>query len=109
MLVIPLHMLLTPLLGWLDREQRDVIAFLCEENRLLRRNGVAPAAINDGQRRRLVILGQRLGRAVLREVGTIVTPDIILRCTANGNGPTHDSSGLADLPCSPRFGILWFE
>jgi hypothetical protein len=29
-------MLLAALLGWLDREQRDVIAYLREENRALR-------------------------------------------------------------------------
>jgi transposase InsO family protein len=31
------------------------------------------------QRRRLAVLGQRLGRGVLREVATLVTPDTILR------------------------------
>jgi hypothetical protein len=31
-------MLLTALLGWLEREQRDVIAFLREENRTLKHN-----------------------------------------------------------------------
>jgi hypothetical protein len=34
--VIPLQMLLAALLGWLEREQRDVIAFLREENRALK-------------------------------------------------------------------------
>jgi hypothetical protein len=29
-------MLLAALLGWLEREQRDVIAFLREENRVLK-------------------------------------------------------------------------
>jgi hypothetical protein len=30
--VIPFHMLLAALFGWLEREQRDVIRFLREEN-----------------------------------------------------------------------------
>lgn len=32
--MIPLQMLLACLLGWLEAEQRDVIAFLREENRV---------------------------------------------------------------------------
>jgi hypothetical protein len=38
--------------------------------------------LNDGQRRRLAVPGQRLGRGMLREVATLVTPDTILRCIA---------------------------
>jgi hypothetical protein len=39
--VIPLQMLLAALLGWLEVEQRDVIAFLREENRALKHNWAA--------------------------------------------------------------------
>jgi hypothetical protein len=43
--VIPLQML-AALLGWLDREQRDVIAFLRDENRALKTQlGPPPTAI----------------------------------------------------------------
>jgi hypothetical protein len=64
----------------LEREQRDVIAFLREENRALKRQLVGrQLRLNDAQRRRLAVLGQRLGRQVLREVATLVTPDTILR------------------------------
>jgi hypothetical protein len=73
-------MLLAAMLGWLEREQRDVIAFLREENRTLKAQLAGRRLqLNDAQRRRLAALGQRLGRAVLREVATIVTPDTILR------------------------------
>jgi putative transposase len=73
-------MLLTALLGWLEREQRDVIGFLREENRVLKAQLAGRRLhLNDGQRRRLAVLGQRLGRAVLRDVATLVTPDTILR------------------------------
>jgi hypothetical protein len=41
--VIPLQMLLAAL-GWLDREQRDVIAPLREENRTLKAQLGGPAA-----------------------------------------------------------------
>jgi hypothetical protein len=35
--VIPLHLLVTALFGWLERQQRAVIEFLREENRVLKR------------------------------------------------------------------------
>src|SRR4030095_9979632 len=73
-------MLLAAMLGWLEREQRDVIAFPREENGTLKAQLAGRRLqLNDVQRRRLAALGQRLGRAVLREVVTIVTPDTILR------------------------------
>jgi transposase InsO family protein len=73
-------MLLAALLGWLEREQRDVIAFLREENRTLKAQLAGRRLrLTDVQRRRLAVLGQRLGRAVLRDVTTLVTPDTILR------------------------------
>jgi hypothetical protein len=34
--VLPLQLLLTALLAWLEREERDVIVFLREENRVLK-------------------------------------------------------------------------
>jgi transposase InsO family protein len=73
-------MLLTALLKWREREQCDVIAFLREENRALKAQLAGRRLqLNDPQRRRLAVLGQRLGRAVLRDVATLVTPDTILR------------------------------
>jgi transposase InsO family protein len=73
-------MILAALFGWLEREQRDVIAFLREENRTLKAQlSGRQLQLNDEQRRRLAVIGQRLGRAVLREVATLVTPDTILR------------------------------
>jgi len=35
--------------------------------------------LNDDERRRLAVIGQRLGRRILAQVATIVTPDTILR------------------------------
>jgi putative transposase len=78
--VIPLHLMLAALFGWLEREQRDVIDFLREENRVLRAQlGGRRIRLNDDQRRRLAVIGQRLGRRLLTEVATLVTPDTILR------------------------------
>jgi putative transposase len=73
-------MLFAALLGWLEREQRDVIAFLREEHRALKSQLTGRRLqLDDAQRRRLAVLGQRLGRGVLRQVATLVTPDTILR------------------------------
>jgi putative transposase len=66
--------------GWLRREQADLIAFLREENRLLRTRLAGQRVLfEDHERRRLAELGHRLGRRLLAQVATIATPDTILR------------------------------
>jgi len=52
-------MLLAALLGWLEVEQRDVIAFLREENRALKAQlGGRRLRLNVDQRLRLAVLGE---------------------------------------------------
>ena len=76
----PLRALLLTLAGWLNREQQRVIEYLAEENRVLREQiGSRRLRLTDGQRRRLAVLGKALGRRLLRQFATIVTPDTILR------------------------------
>ena len=66
--------------GWLHREQADTTAFLREENRLLKsRLAGQRLRFDDGERRRLAVLGHRLGRSLLVQVATLVTPDTVLR------------------------------
>jgi len=73
-------MALGVLTGWLDRRERDAIAYLVEENPLLRRQlGGRRLRLTDADRRRLPVRAHRVGRATLREIGTIVTPDTLLR------------------------------
>jgi hypothetical protein len=73
-----LRLLLFTITGWLDR--REALAYLIEENRLLRRQvGGRRLRFTDDDRRRLAIRAQRLGRKALREVATIVTTDTLLR------------------------------
>ena len=98
-------MLLAALLGWLEREQRDVIAFLREENRALKAQlGNRRLRLNDDQRRRLAVLGERLGRGALREVATLVTPDTILRWHREliARKWTYARRRPGDLRCSTR-------
>src|SRR5215472_11451321 len=73
-------MVLGALTGWLNRRERDAIAYLIEENRLLRRQlGGRRLRLTDDDRRRLPVRAYRLGREVLRVVATIVTSDTLLR------------------------------
>ena len=74
------RLLLVALLGWLDRRQQEALTYLIEENRILRGQlRGRRLQLTDDERRRLAVRGQRLGRHVLRQVATIVTPDTILR------------------------------
>jgi integrase-like protein/helix-turn-helix protein len=75
-----LQIVLNVLTGWLDRREREAVAYLIEENRLLRRQlGGRRLHLTDDDRRRLAVRAYRLGRAALRETATIATPDTLLR------------------------------
>jgi transposase InsO family protein len=66
--------------GWLERRERETVAYLIEENRLLRRQlGTRRLRLTDDDRRRLAARAHRVGRAALRGVATIATPDTLLR------------------------------
>jgi transposase InsO family protein len=76
----PLQVLLVTLAGWVNRHQQHVIEYLVEENRVLKDQVKGRRLrLTDDPRRRLAAKGRRLGRRVLRQVATIVTPDTILR------------------------------
>jgi transposase InsO family protein len=66
--------------GWIHRQQQEVIEYLRTENRVLREtHGPKRILLNDDQRRRLAVKGKILGRQRLEEIGTLFTPDTILR------------------------------
>jgi putative transposase len=66
--------------GWVNRQQQAVIAYLLEENRVLRAvHGPRRLRLTDDQRRRLAVKGKLLGRRRLADIAGIVTPDTILR------------------------------
>jgi transposase InsO family protein len=68
------------LAGWVNREQQAVIDYLLTENRVLKEtHGNKRILLNDDQRRRLAVKGKILGRKRLEEIGTLFTPDTILR------------------------------
>jgi putative transposase len=77
---VALQMVLGVLTGWLDRREREAIAYLIEENRLLRRQlGGGRLRLTDEDRRRLAARAYAVGRAALRQIATIATPDTLLR------------------------------
>ena len=66
-------MMLMVLVGWLERRERSALAYLIEENRLLRRQLAGRRLrFTDDDRRLLAGLAHRVGRAALREIATIV-------------------------------------
>ena len=78
---IHLQLLLATFVGWVNRQQTCVIAYLIEENRVLKEQLESSGKrlrLTDNQRRRLAAKGKPLGRKVLSEIATIVTPDTIL-------------------------------
>jgi hypothetical protein len=75
----PWQLLLVTVAGWINRQQQDVIAYLQEENRILKgKLKGRRVRFTDDERRRLAAKGKALGRKVLREVASIVTPATIL-------------------------------
>ena len=75
----PLRFVLIGLAGWVNEQQRDVIDYLQEENRvLLEQRGNKRLRLSDEQRRRLAVKAKKLGRKALFDVASLVTPDTLL-------------------------------
>ena len=76
----PWQLLFIVLAAWVNRQQQTMIEYLRTENGVLREQlGKQRILLNDDQRRRLAVKGKVLGRKLLEEVGTLFTPDTILR------------------------------
>ncbi len=64
----------------INRDQTEALEFYRLEVEVLQEKlGKKRLLLNDDQRRRLAVKGKALGRKVLRELATIVTPDTTLR------------------------------
>ncbi len=74
------QMILACLAGWIHREQQQRIEFLQTELAVVREMlGKKRLRFNDDQRRRLAAKGKEIGRKGLLEIGSLVTPDTLLR------------------------------
>jgi putative transposase len=77
---LPIQFLLFILVGWVSRQQQEVIEYLKVENRaLVEQRGGKRLRFTDAQRRRLARRAKELGRRQLRETSPIVTPDTLPR------------------------------
>ena len=80
MTIKPMAIILTMLAGWINRQQSEIIEYLLEENKILREKiGKKRILLNDNQRRRLAVLGKKLGRKLLGQFCTSFCPDTVLR------------------------------
>ena len=78
-LLDPFRFLLLSLAGWMSQRHLQAIDYLREQNRVLREQlGDRRLRPADHQRRRLAARAKALGRKVLAEVATIVTPETLL-------------------------------
>ena len=76
----PWQLYIAILAGWINRHQQEAIDYLRTENQVLKEKlGKKRILLNDEQRCRLAVKGKILGRKRLHEVGTLFTPDTILR------------------------------
>jgi transposase InsO family protein len=75
----PISFLVTAFAGWMNQHQQHVIEYLMEENRVLREQiGNRCLKFSDDQRRRLAAKAKKIGRKLLSQVATIVTPETLL-------------------------------
>ncbi len=77
---LQLQFLMLTFAGWVNRTQQNVIEYLQEENRVLRKQlGGKRLRFTDRQRRRLAAKAKAIGRKGLFEIATLVTPGTLLR------------------------------
>jgi len=75
----PFSFLVVCIAGWMNQHQQHVIDYLIEENRILREQiGARRMRFNDDQRRRLAAKAKKLGRRLLSQFASIVTPETLL-------------------------------
>src|SRR5437764_13908026 len=74
-----LRFMLMAFAGWWSDQRQAAVAYLVEENRILRAQLRGRRRLTDEDRCRLARAGQRLGRRLSRQVATSVTPDPTLR------------------------------
>jgi len=67
------------LAGWMNRQQQEASEYLRTENRVLREKlGHKRLILNESQKRRLAEAAGKLGKDLLRQVGTLFSPETIL-------------------------------
>ena len=86
----------------MNQPQQQMIEYLREENRVLREHlGGRRLRFNDDQRRRLAVRAKGLGRKLLSEVATVVTPATLLAWHRKLIAQNYDGSAKRE-PGRPR-------
>src|ERR1041385_2219233 len=90
----PVRFIMIALSGWINQHQLLIIDYLREENRVLREQlGDRRPKFNDDQRRRLAAKAKGLGRKILADVATIVTPETLLAWHRKLIAQKYDGTG----------------
>jgi len=98
----PFSFLVISIAGWMNQRQQQVIEYLIEENRVLREEiGNRRIRFNDDQRCRLAAKAKKLGRKILAQVATIVTPETLLAWHRKLIAQKYDGSANR-IPGRPR-------
>ena len=98
----PFRFLLVAVSGWMNQRQLEVIDYLREENHVLREQlGGRRLRFTDDQRRRWAAAAKGIGRKLLREMATIVTPETLLAWHRKLIAQKYDGSGRR-APGRPR-------
>jgi transposase InsO family protein len=97
-------MLLAYITGSVDQELLLRNEYLVTENRILRNQLKERIRLSDGERKALAVIGQKLGKQVLKEVATIVKPDTILGWHCKLIAQKFDGSQQRTSPGRPRIG-----
>ena len=98
----PFRFLLVAVSGWMNQRQLEVIDYLREDNRVFREQmGGRRLRFTDDQRRRLAAKAKGIGRKLLREMATIVTPETLLAWHRKLIAQKYDGSGRR-APGRPR-------
>src|SRR5688572_28526945 len=99
----PVSFLLVSIAGWMNRHQQSVIEYLIEENLILREQiGSRRLRFNDDQRRRLAAKAKKLGRKLLAQVATNVTPQTLLAWHRKLIAKKYDGSVQKSWPARNR-------
>jgi hypothetical protein len=87
-------MFLVALAGWMNRQQQQVIDYLRTENLVLREKlGKKRLILNESQKCRLATAAMKLGKDLLRQFGTLFSPDTLLRWNRRFIARKYDGSG----------------
>ncbi len=98
----PFRFVVIAIAGWMNQRQLQIIDYLREENRVLREQlGGRRLRLNDEQRRRLAARAKGLGRKILADVATIVTPETLLAWHRKLIAQKYDGSAKRE-PGRPR-------